>query len=175
MRSFYTKNLTACLGNQFDTLISIRNSSFQGSDGASILNSLYILFPCTVTFPPFSANASLALIMYQYTTSTNIVSMEILNLEVEDRNRFRQLLTADSINESIIAVLELQLVTQLQILRGDPALALHIEGMLGGTGNGFAIDLNMYQFILLIQEGAGTVNLYAQIILQAAEKRVVRQ
>ena len=114
-------------------------------------------------------------IVHQHTTRTNIVGMEILNLEVEDLNRLCQLLSTDGIDKCVLTVLKLQFVADLQILRGDPALTLHIEGMLGGTGNGFAIDLNMYQFILLIQEGAGTVNLYAQIILQAAEKRVVRQ
>ena len=80
--------------------------------------------------------------------------MEVLDLEVEDLNRFIQLLVTDGINECIFTVLEFQLVVQLQILRGNPALALHIEGMLSGTGNGFAIDLNVYQFVLLIQESA---------------------
>jgi hypothetical protein len=43
--------------------------------------------------------------MHQNTTGTNEVSMEILNLEVEDLNRLIQLLAADSINEDILAVL----------------------------------------------------------------------
>ncbi len=92
--------------------------------------------------------------MHQNTTGTNEVSMEILNLEVEYLNRLIQLLTPDSINESIFAVLELQLVVQLQLLCGNPALALYIEGMLGSTGDGFTIDLNMNPLALLVPKGA---------------------
>ena len=102
--------------------------------------------------PTFAVVA--AQIMNKNTACTNVVSMEVLDLEVEDLNRFGQLFTTDGIDKCIFTVLELQLVVQLQILRGKPALTLHIEGMLGGTGDGFAIDLYMYQFILLVQEGA---------------------
>ena len=58
----------------------------------------------------------LAQIMNQNTASTDVVGMEILNLEVENLNRLRQLLTTDGIDKCIFAVLELQLVVQLQIL-----------------------------------------------------------
>ena len=43
--------------------------------------------------------------MYQNTTGTNIVSMEILDLEVENLNRFGQLLAADRIDKFILAIL----------------------------------------------------------------------
>ena len=93
-------------------------------------------------------------IMDQYTSGTNEVGVEILYLKVEYLNRLIQFLAADSIDKCIFAALELQLVVQLQILRSNPTLALYIEGMLGGTGNGVAIDLNMYQLVLLVQEGS---------------------
>ncbi len=92
--------------------------------------------------------------MHQHATGTNEVNMEILNLKVEYLNRLIQFLTPDSINESIFAVLELQPVVQLQLLCGNPALTLHIEGMPGGTGDGLAIDLNMNPLALLIPEDA---------------------
>ena len=44
-------------------------------------------------------------IMNKNTTGTNIVSMEILDLEVEDLNRLIQLLTPDRIDKGIFAVL----------------------------------------------------------------------
>lgn len=93
-------------------------------------------------------------IMNKNTTCTDIVSVEVLDFEVEDLNRLGQLLAMDGIDEGIFAVLKFQLVVQLQILRSNPALALYVEGMLGSTGDGFAIDLYMYQFILLVPEGA---------------------
>ena len=92
--------------------------------------------------------------MDQDTAGTNVLGVEILDLEVEDLNRLVQLLATDGIDKCIFAALELQLVVQLQILRGNPASVLYIERMFGGTGNGFAIDLNMNQFILLVQESA---------------------
>ena len=92
--------------------------------------------------------------MHQNASGTDIISMEPLNFKVEYRNRFFQLFISNGINKCIFAVSEFQLIIRLQILCGDPALALHIEGMLGGTGNGFAADLNMNQFILFFQERA---------------------
>lgn len=44
-------------------------------------------------------------IMHQNTTSTDIIGMEILDLEVEDLNWLIQLLAMDGVNESILAVL----------------------------------------------------------------------
>lgn len=93
-------------------------------------------------------------VMNKYTIYTNEVGMEPFNLKVVDLNRLIQLLTTDSINKCVFAVLELQLVVQLQILCGNPALTLHIEGMFGRAGNGFAIDLNVNKLVLLVQEGA---------------------
>ena len=79
--------------------------------------------------------------------------MEILDLEVVDLNWRLQLLMTDGFNEGIRAILKLQPVADLQLLRSHPTFTPDIEGMFGGTGNGFAIALNVHQRILRVQEG----------------------
>ena len=79
--------------------------------------------------------------------------MEILDFEVVDLNWLCQLLVMDGFNEGIRAILKFQLVADLQLIRGYPTFTPDIEGMFGGTGNGFAIALNVHQRILRVQEG----------------------
>lgn len=80
--------------------------------------------------------------------------MEVFNFKVENLHRGIQLFQANFINKSIFAILELQLIVDMQIFGSNPALALHEEGMTDGSGNGFALDLQVYQLVLFVAEKA---------------------
>ena len=90
--------------------------------------------------------------MYKNTIAANKIGMEVFNFKVENLHRGIQLFQANFINKSIFAILELQLIVDMQIFCNNPALTRHIEGVLGGTGDGFTVDLNMNQFILFVAE-----------------------
>ena len=92
--------------------------------------------------------------MYKNTIAANKIGMEVFNFKVENLHRSIQLFQANFINKSIFAILELQLIVDMQIFGSNPALALHEEGMTDGSGNGFALDLQVYQLVLFVAEKA---------------------
>ena len=92
--------------------------------------------------------------MYKNTIAANKIGMEVFNFKVENLHRGIQLFQANFINKSIFAILELQLIVDMQIFGSNPALALHEEGMTDGSGNGFAIYLQVHQFVFLVAEKA---------------------
>ena len=92
--------------------------------------------------------------MYKNTIAANKIGMEVFNFKVENLHRGIQLFQANFINKSIFAILELQLIVDMQIFGSNPALALHEEGMTDGSGNGFALDLQVYQLVLFVAEKA---------------------
>ena len=92
--------------------------------------------------------------MYKNTIAANKIGMEVFNFKVENLHRGIQLFQANFINKSIFAILELQLIVDMQIFGSNPALILHIEGMTDGTGNVLSINLQVYQLVLFVAEKA---------------------
>ena len=92
--------------------------------------------------------------MYKNTIAANKIGMKVFNFKVENLHRGIQLFQANFINKSIFAILELQLIVDMQIFGSNPALILHIEGMTDGTGNVLSINLQVYQLVLFVAEKA---------------------
>ena len=93
-------------------------------------------------------------IVNQNATRPNKISVKIFNFEVVSLNWFSTLFSSDSINICLSTVQQLNLITNYQFLCSNPALALHEEGMADGSGNGFALDLQVYQLVLFVAEKA---------------------
>ena len=79
--------------------------------------------------------------MNQYANFTDIISMEIFNLEVVYLDRLSELFLINGIDISFSAVQQFKLITNYQILGCNPTLSLYKEGMPHSGGNGFAIYL----------------------------------
>ena len=92
--------------------------------------------------------------MYKNTFAANKIGMEVFNFKVENLHKGIQLFQANFINKSIFAILELQLIVDMQIFGSNPALILHIEVMTDGTGNVLSINLQVYQLVLFVAEKA---------------------
>ena len=91
-------------------------------------------------------------IVHKNNTTTHIVCVEILNFEVVNLNWFSTLFSSDSINICLSTVQQLKLITNDQFLCSNPALALYEEGVTDSSGNGFAIYLQVHQFVFLVAE-----------------------
>ena len=92
--------------------------------------------------------------MYKNTIAANKIGMEVFNFKVENLHRGIQLFQANFINKSIFAILELQLIVDMQIFCSNPALTLYEEGVADSSSNGFALDLQVYQLVLFVAEKA---------------------
>lgn len=90
--------------------------------------------------------------MYQKAMDSNKVSMELLNLEVINRNRLGKFFPFNGFNKRRAAAQQFKLIADLQILSENPALSLYEKGMSRRSGNLCATNLHMNQFVLFIPE-----------------------
>ena len=75
------------------------------------------------------------LIMHQHARVANIIRMEFFNFKVVYLNGYSQFFMLNSIYIRIFSTLQFNLVPGNKPLRSNPALAMHIERMLGRAGN----------------------------------------
>lgn len=134
-------------------------SSFTESGFAEFHDLSGSTFFQDISFSWFCSIERVAVIRYfgthivnQNATRPNKISVKIFNFEVVNLNWFSTLFSSYSINICLSTVQQLKLITNDRFLCSNPALALREEGMTDGSGNGFALDLQVYQLVLFVAE-----------------------
>ena len=91
--------------------------------------------------------------MHQHACAANMIGMEILDLEVVDRNGCFEQFVLDRLDNHILAVAPDEDVPCAQIAGCRPAPDRYIERMLPGTDDLVSVGLHMHQFIRLVYIG----------------------
>ena len=91
--------------------------------------------------------------MHQHTCVTDIIGVEILDLEVVDSDWGFQQFMLDHLNHYILAVAPDEDVPCAQIAGCRPAPDRYVERVLPGTDDLVSVGLHMHQFIRLVYKG----------------------